>query len=390
MFFIVVLRFLYVNYWAIAIERASTNTLNSYRRVMENYPYLKELALRLRKAKEEVLKNLDYYIDLTMKSVEKTGGKAYYADDAKGANEIIGKIVGTGKLIVMGKSMVAYEIGLRKYLESLGNEVYETDLGEFLIQLADEPPSHIIGPAIHMPKERVEDLLREKVNKNVRKGATHEELAGVAREFLAEKFIKADIGITGANAVAADTGSVILVENEGNIRKTTVLPSVHIAVTGVDKILPTLELALIEALVQSGYNGLYPPTYINVTSGPSSTGDIELHRVSPAQGPKGFHLVLLNNGRKDALKDDVIWEALLCVRCGQCHFHCPIYRALDGKWGDPPYSGPMGAMWSYVVYKDPIPATLCTHSGGCREVCPMKIDIPKVLDRIKWLYNREG
>ncbi len=379
-----------MNYWEIAIERASTNTLNSYRRVMENYPYLKDLAVKVRKAKEEVLKNLDYYIDLTLKSVERTGGKGYYVNNAEEAREVIGKIVGKGKLVVMGKSMVAYEVGLRKYLESMGNEVYETDLGEFLIQLADEPPSHIIGPAIHMTKERVEQLLREKVNKNIRENATHEELASVAREFLYEKFIKADVGITGANAVAADTGSIVLVENEGNIRKTTVLPPVHIAITGIDKILPTLELAIAEALVQSGFNGLYPPTYINVTSGPSSTGDIELHRVSPAQGPKEFHLVLLDNGRKEAAKDDVLWEALLCVRCGQCHFHCPVYRVLDGKWGDPPYSGPMGAMWSYVVYKDPLPATLCTHSGGCKEVCPMGINIPRVLDYIKWKYNSKS
>ncbi|MCY0858896.1 MAG: lactate utilization protein B [Sulfolobaceae archaeon] len=379
-----------MSYWEIAIERASTNTLNSYRRVMENYPYLKDLAIKVRKAKEEVLKNLDYYIDLTLKSVEKTGGKGYYVNNAEEAREVIGKIVGKGKLVVMGKSMVAYEVGLRKYLESIGNEVYETDLGEFLIQLADEPPSHIIGPAIHMTKERVEQLLREKVNKNIKENASHEELANVAREFLYEKFIKANVGITGANAVAADTGSIVLVENEGNIRKTTVLPPVHIAITGIDKILPTLELAIAEALVQSGFNGLYPPTYINVTSGPSSTGDIELHRVSPAQGPKEFHLVLLDNGRKEAAKDDVLWEALLCVRCGQCHFHCPVYRVLDGKWGDPPYSGPMGAMWSYVVYKDPLPATLCTHSGGCKEVCPMEINIPRVLDYIKWKYNRKS
>jgi L-lactate dehydrogenase complex protein LldG len=377
-----------VDFWEIAIERVVNNHLPRVKIVLDNFPYLQEMAKKLREAKLEVIRNLDHYIDQTMNIVKFFGGNAYLASTPQEAREIVGKIVGKGKLVVMGKSMVAFEVGLRPYLTELGNEVWETDLGEFLIQLTNEPPSHIIAPAVHMPKERAEKVIMEKLG-GVKEGAEIKDLVARVREFLREKFLKADVGITGANAVAADTGSVILVENEGNIRMSTIVPPIHISITGVDKIVPTLEYAFIEAMIQAAYNGLYPPTYISLTSGPSSTGDIEMTRVSPAHGPKEFHLVLIDNGRVNASKDPVLSEALLCIRCGRCHFHCPIYRIMDGKWGVPPYSGPMGAMWSYIVYKDSRPAMLCTHSGGCKEVCPMRIDIPKVLEYIKskWWYK---
>ena len=374
--------------WDEAIERVISHGVPRVYEILQRHPYLEELAKRLRKAKEEVIKNLDHYVEQTMKAVERNGGKAYLARDSKEAREIVGKIVGTGKKVILGKSMVAYEVGLRKYLQSLGNEVWETDLGELLIQLLDEPPSHIIGPALHLTKERVARVFREKLGADVDENTPHEKLVEVARKFLREKFLTADVGITGANAVAADTGSIVLIENEGNIRLSSSVPPVHISVTGIDKIVPTLEYAMIETLVQSAYAGLYPPTYVNLTSGPSSTADIEHKRVSPAHGPKEFHLVLIDNGRSEIAKDKILWEGLLCIRCGRCHFHCPVYRALDGKFGVPPYSGPMGAMWSYFVYRDPRPAMLCTHSGNCKDVCPMKINIPRVLEEIKFRASK--
>ncbi|AWR96942.1 lactate utilization protein [Acidianus sulfidivorans JP7] len=370
--------------WDIAIKRGVEHNIPRVYKVLKEHPYIEDLARKVREGKIEVLSKLDEYIEMTMKSVKNIGGNVYYAEDAEKAREIVGKIVGTNKKIVLGKSMVAYEVGIRKYLQSLGNEVWETDLGELLIQLADEPPSHIIAPAVHMTKERIRELIKEKLG--VDPGETHEDIVKVARQFLREKFLTADIGITGANAVAADSGSIVLVENEGNIRMTTVVPPIHIAITGVEKILPNLEYAIDEALVQAAYAGLYPPTYVNITSGPSSTGDVEQKRVSPAHGPKEFHLILVDNGRKKANEDPELREALLCIRCGRCHFHCPVYRAIDGKMGDPPYSGPMGAMWSGIVYKDYKPSLLCSHAGNCREVCPMKINIPKVLEYLKSKY----
>ena len=376
--------------WDIAIQRTINNNVPRVYKILKEHPYILDLAKSLREAKMKVLSNLEEYIEQTLESVKRTGGNAYFVKDANEAKEIVGKIVGKGKTVVMGKSMVAYELGIRKYLKSLGNEVWETDLGEFLIQLSDEPPSHIIAPAIHMTKESVAKLLKEKLGFDVSENSTHEELVRKVREFLRNKFLSADVGITGANAVAADVGSIVLVENEGNIRMSTVVPPIHIAIAGVEKIVPTLQDAMNEALVQAAYAGLYPPTYVNVTSGPSSTGDIEMKRVSPAHGPKEFHLILVDNGRIKASKDEILREALLCIRCGRCHLHCPIYRVLDGSWGDPPYSGPMGAMWSYILNKDSKPAMYCTHSGNCKEVCPMKINIPKVLEYIKYLGNKSA
>ncbi|MCY0849335.1 LUD domain-containing protein [Sulfuracidifex metallicus] len=372
--------------WNIAIDRAVNNNVPRVRSILESYPYIDDARKKLRQGKTEVIKDISRYVELTMKSVKRNGGNAYFARDAKEVREIVDKIVGDNQRIVMGKSMVAYECGVRDHLIERGKDVWETDLGEFLIQLSNEPPSHIIAPAIHMTKEQASKVVR-KVNPNS-KAESHEEIAVEARRFLREKFINAQVGITGANAIAADTGSVLLIENEGNIRMTTILPEKHIAIAGVEKILPTLEHAFLEVMVQSAYAGLYPPTYVNLTSGPSSTGDIEMKRVSPAHGPKEFNLILVDNGRIEASKDPTIWESLLCIRCGRCHFHCPVYRVLGSTWGDPPFTGPMGAMWSYVSYKDATPSTYCVHSGGCREVCPMDINIPKVLEKLKSLSQK--
>jgi L-lactate dehydrogenase complex protein LldG len=375
--------------WDIAIERTINNNVGKVKEVLTNHKYVLDIAKELRKAKEEVLSNLDYYIDLTLRSVKRIGGNAYEAKNAEEARKIAHDIIGNGKRIVMGKSMVAYEVGLRKFLTEIGNEVWETDLGEFLIQLSNEPPAHIIAPAIHMTKEVVSKLLKEKVNDKLNQDSTHEELVMAVREFLRQKFLTADVGITGANAVAADTGSIILVENEGNIRMSSVVPPIHISITGVDKIVPTLKYAFYEAMVQAAFAGLYPPTYVNLTSGPSSTGDIEMKRVTPAHGPKQFNLILVDNGRREASKDPILREALLCIRCGRCFLHCPVYKAIGPSWGVPPYNGPMGIMWSAIIYGlDSIgeKSLLCTHSGGCKEVCPMSINIPEIIQYIKSKY----
>ncbi|MEM3271235.1 MAG: LUD domain-containing protein, partial [Metallosphaera sp.] len=316
--------------WEIAINRTIRNNVPRVYNVLERHPYIKDLALELRKAKLDVINNLEKYVEETVESVKRIGGIPHVVSDSHEAREVVTKIIGERKRIIMGKSMVAYEIGLREHLKRLGKDVWETDLGEFLIQLANEPPSHIIAPAVHMSKERAEELVREALG-GLSEDATHEQIVARVREFLRDKFINAEVGITGANAISADTGSVILVENEGNIRFTTVSPSVHIAIAGFEKIVPTLPYAMMEALVQAAYAGLYPPTYVNLTSGPSSTGDIEMKRVSPAHGPKEFHLILLDNGRVKASKDSELSEALLCIRCGRCHLHCPVYRVLDGK-----------------------------------------------------------
>jgi len=369
--------------WQIAIDRALVNNIPKVDEILEKYSYLNDMAGSLRKAKEEVIQNLDKYVEETMNSVEATGGKAYLTKNVAEAQDILKRIVGRGKKIVIAKSNVAHEIGAVEMLASEQNEISETDLGAYLIQLAGDTSSHIVFPSLHITKEDAGKILNQKGYIGISENSSHEEIVAAVREALRKKYIEADIGITGANAISADTGAVVLVENEGNIRMDTVLPPVHIIITGIDKIVPTFNDAVNEAIVQSAYAGLYPPTYINITAGPSSTADIELKRVSPATGPREVHVILVDNGRRDASLDPTMKEALLCIKCGRCYFSCPVYRVLGRKWGREPYGGPTGAMWTAIVNKDYETANYCTHSGGCREVCPMKIDIPRVLEYIK-------
>jgi len=373
--------------WEVAIERAVSHSVPNTYEVLASYPHIRQLAREVRKAKEEVIRNLDYYIEEFRKSAERIGGRFYLAERGEDAVEITAKIVGRGKVVVLGKNNVAIETGLRKRLEKEGNEVWETDLGEFLIQIADDEPSHIVAPALHMTKEAAAEVLRRRLGMAVPPDPVA--IAQRVREFLRDKLLKADVGITGANALAADTGAVILVENEGNIRMVTALPPVHVVYDGVEKIVPTLIHALYVANVQAAYAGLYPPTYINVTGGPSSTSDIEKHRVSPAQGPKEYHVVLVDNGRRAAAKDPALWEALLCIRCGRCHLHCPVYWALGRGFGKPPYTGPMGVMWTAVtrgIEAAGPHALKCVHAGNCKEVCPVGIDIPQVIHEVRKRY----
>ncbi|MEM3290222.1 MAG: lactate utilization protein B [Candidatus Micrarchaeaceae archaeon] len=375
--------------WEIAIERALENNIPKVDEIIAKYPYLKDMAESLRKAKMEVLDNLEYYVRKTMHSVEETGGKAYLAKDVKEAQDILRRIIGNKKKIVMAKSNVAHEIGAIEALESQGNDVSETDLGAYLIQLSGDTSSHIVFPSLHITREEVGKMLNRKGYSTISENSTHEEIVAAVREMLRKKYVEADVGITGANAISADTGTVTLVENEGNIRMVTVFPPIHVIITGIDKIVPTLMDAVNEVIVQSAYAGLYPPTYVNITSGPSSTADIELRRVSPATGPREVHVILVDNGRSAASRDPEMRDALLCIKCGRCYFACPVYRVLGKNWGRQPYGGPTGAMWTAIVNGDYQTANYCTHSGGCREVCPMKIDIPLVLEHIKWLSLKE-
>ncbi len=371
--------------WQIAIERALQNNIPKVDGILEKFPYLKDEAEKLREVKLKVIENLDSYVKQTMESVEATGGKAYYAKGVPEAQEIIRNIVGTGKKLVMAKSNVAHEVGIIEALQPAGNDVCETDLGAYLLQLSGDTSSHIVFPSLHITREDIGRMLHEKLGVNLSESSTHEEIVAEVRKVLRQKYIEADIGISGANSISADTGSVALIENEGNIRIDTVFPPIHIIITGIDKIVPTLADAMTEVMVQSAYAGLYPPTYINVTSGPSSTADIELKRVSPATGPREVHVILLDNGRMEASRNNALKDALLCIKCGRCYFSCPVYRVMGKNWGRQPYGGPTGAMWTAIVNKDYETANYCTHSGGCREVCPVKIDIPRILEHIKWI-----
>lgn len=375
------------------LSRGVSNAEGRFLKILEAHPELRELAAFVEEGKRKVIENMDYYIDMAVKAIERMHGRAYVASSAVEAREIVLKIIGSGKLVVFSKSMVAEEIRLRRALQEAGNEVWETDTGELLIQLSDGKPMHTTAPAIHLSRYDAARLLREKLGLEVEGEPTPEKIVGKIREFLREKILKADVGVTGANAVAADTGTIVLVENEGNIRLVSGVPPVHIVVTGVDKILPTLQHALAEAIVQAAWAGLYPPTYINVISGPSSTSDIERVRIFGAQGPRELHVVFVDNGRRRAAEHPILREQLKCIRCGRCQWECPLWQQVANVWGGPVYGGPMGVGWTAITIglkEAAALSMLCLGCGRCDEVCPVHVPLSRMIHWLKTVYTGEG
>ncbi|MFC1938533.1 LUD domain-containing protein, partial [Chloroflexota bacterium] len=298
-----------------------------------------------------------------------------------------GGLVGKGKLIVKGKSMTGEEIGLREHLEELGNEVYETDLGEFIIQKLNSRPMHILAPSIHVPKEDVAKLFSR---------ITGEELAAddiaalvaTARRLLREKFFQADIGISGANVVAADTGALFMIENEGNVRLATSAPPIHIALVGMEKLVPTLGDAWKVAEVTWRYAGYTIPKYISIVSGPSATGDIEKVTTYGAHGPREFHVIFLDGGRTELARHPVLRQALYCLRCGGCLYECPVYAITAGYFGDKYFTG-IGAVWAAMMghnkEKAAALAYTCLTCGRCKIRCPVNIDSPEMVVELRRL-----
>ncbi|MDT7887772.1 MAG: lactate utilization protein B [Desulfurococcales archaeon] len=359
--------------------------------ILKRYPYIERLAEEVSRIKRYSIENLESLVRQAMESVERIGGRSYYAKTPEEARRIIGEIVGKGKVVIKGKSMITEEIGLNQYLESLGNEVWETDLGMLILQAGGDRPSHPVIPALHLSKERVVKYLRKGAGIDVSEIQKISEIVGRVRIFMRDKFVRADVGITGANAFAADTGATVTVENESNNRLTSALPEKHVVVASIDKIVPTLEDAIKVAMVQAAFAGLYPPTYINIIAGPSSTADIEYERVYGAHGPHEYHVVFIDNNRLESSKDPLLSDILRCIRCGRCIIECPVYQTIGPTWGSGAYNGPMGVVWLYVtegLERAGLLSMLCIHAGNCREVCPLHIDIPNIMQRIKAEYIR--
>jgi L-lactate dehydrogenase complex protein LldG len=372
-----------------AVRRYTENYYESLQEILKQFPETEELAGEVRRIREVVIDNLEYLVDKAMKSIERMGGHAYLAKDAEEARRIVGDIVGSGKIIVKSKSLVGEEVGLYEYLTRLGNEVWETDLGELLIRIAGQKPMHMIAPSINMRREDAARILREKLGLEVAEDSPVEEIVRAVREFLRRKYVEAHVGITGANMVAADTGSIILIENEGNIRLSSGFPPVHIVVTGVEKVYPTLIDAFKAAVVAMRYAGYTVSRYINVISGPSATGDIEKIAVRGAHGPRELHVVFVDNGRFKAAGDPVLREALYCIRCGACQLACPIFREVAGYWGGRVYSNGIGVAWTYITegltQAGPL-STVCLFMGRCKQTCPLGIDIPKLVREVRRRY----
>ncbi len=328
-----------------------------------------------RRTKIHALENLDYYLELLHDRVTAAGGHVHFARDASQANSIVAEIARSRnvKIATKSKSMVSEELDLNQSLEANGVEVYETDLGEYIIQLAGETPSHLVAPALHKTKEQVSELFHQELGVPLTDDI--EEMARVARRVLREKFLSADLGISGANFLVAETGTLVIITNEGNGRLCTSAPRIHIGITGMEKVIPSLQdLAVFLRLLPRSATGQRLTSYVSMVTGPRRNDDED--------GPEEFHLVLVDNGRSRLLADPDLREALYCIRCGACLNICPVYGKIGGHAYGWVYPGPIGAIVSPALVglkeaKDlPHASSLC---GACREVCPIRINIPRML-----------
>ncbi len=338
------------------------------------YPAFDEMRDAARQIRLHTLVHLDDHLQRFADQVERNGGHVFFAADGTEAIGYIQRVIQDRRVrrVVKSKSMVTEEIALNHALEASGVEVVETDLGEFIIQLAGEHPSHIIAPAIHKTAADVGRLFADKLGVPYTDDA--DELNRIARAHLRRIFLEADLGISGVNFGVAETGSICVVTNEGNGRLVTTAPPIHVAVMGMERVVPTAgDLAqMLEVLARSG-TGQGLSVYSNIVTGPRRVGDPD--------GPDELHVVILDNGRSRALAAETA-EILACIRCGACLNVCPVYRAVGGHAYGSVYTGPIGAVVTPALmgldpWADlPFASTLC---GACRDVCPVGIDIPRML-----------
>jgi L-lactate dehydrogenase complex protein LldF len=376
----------------LAIYTATGRLIEKRRKAItpEGCPDYQELRTHANAVKRHTIDHLDYYLEEFARGVETHGGKVVFCKDGQDVADFVLELAEErgAHLIVKSKSMTTEEVDLNERLEHHHLESVETDLGEYIIQLAHERPYHIVAPALHKTREQVADLLTDKLG--VARETVIEKQTMIARAVLREKFLSADIGISGANFLIADSGAVVLVENEGNARLTTSAPKIHIAVAGIEKMIPRAQdLGVFLKLLGRSATGQPLTVYTSFLSGPRRGDEID--------GPDEFYVVLLDNGRTKVLADREKRESLYCIRCGACLNHCPVYRKIGGHSFPWVYSGPIGAILTPqflgVNHEPGLPfaSSLC---GACAEVCPVKIDIPKILlelrSEVKEAEQRQG
>jgi L-lactate dehydrogenase complex protein LldF len=344
-----------------------------------------ELRSQARALKDEVLLHLDRYLETFVTNAESRGAKVHWARDAAEANAIITRLTTErgARNVVKSKSMTTEEIHLNAALERAGMQVVETDLGEYIIQLANETPSHIIAPAIHKTKRQVAELFTTELGMPPTDDVG--ELTSTARTTLREKFAAADVGISGVNFGIVETGTIVIVENEGNIRLTTSLPRTHIAVMGIEKLLPRFaDLDVFLKLLPRSGTGQALSTYQSFITGAK--------RNPSDEGPEELHIILLDNGRSRMLAHPVTRQSLACIRCGACLNSCPVYQQIGGHAYGSVYPGPIGSVITPQLIgiqkaaQLPYASSLC---GACREVCPVKIDIPRLLLHLRGVIGEK-
>ncbi|OGA38356.1 MAG: iron-sulfur cluster-binding protein [Betaproteobacteria bacterium RIFCSPLOWO2_12_FULL_62_13] len=349
---------------------------------LDNFDAIREAGAAIR---ERALANLDLYLEEFERKATARGAVVHWAETAEEANRIVCDLAANYNVrkVAKSKSMVSEECALNDALEAAGIEVMETDLGEYILQLAREPPSHIVAPVVHKSKDEVSDLFEEKHRKPRKTGIA--QLTREARETLRPHFLSADMGISGANFIVAETGSTLIVTNEGNGRMVTTLPRVHVAITGIEKVVATLEdvTTLLRLLPRHG-TGQIVTNYMSVTTGVRGEGELD--------GPERFHVILVDAGRTKLI-GSALQPMLRCIRCGACMNHCPVYQSIGGHAYGWVYPGPMGSVLTpmYVGLENaldlPNAATLCNQ---CGVVCPVKIPLPELMRKLRERQFEQG
>ncbi len=335
--------------------------------------------------RERALADLDGYLLRFEREAIARGAHVHWAETGADANRIVVEIAAAHgvRTAAKSKSMVSEECGLNHALEQAGIRVTETDLGEYILQLAQEPPSHIVAPVVHKSKEEISELFHEK--HHTPRKTDIAELCREAREVLRPAFLGADMGISGANFLVAETGSAVIVTNEGNGRLVTTLPRVHVVITGIEKVVPTLEdLATLLRLLPRSATGQAITNYVSLLTGAKGERDPD--------GPEQMHVILLDNGRSRLLGDE-LQSILRCIRCGACMNHCPVYQNVGGHAYGWVYPGPMGSVLTpaYQGLENALDLPhACTMCGACGAVCPVRIPLPDLLRRLRERQTERG
>jgi L-lactate dehydrogenase complex protein LldF len=358
-----------------AVQQATKRFLGNRAARVAELPQWEELRQVASDLRLHTLEHLDAYLERLEDRITAAGAHVHWATDAAAARAVVLDIARRAGVstAVKVKSMATEEIGLNHALQEAGIQAFETDLGEYIIQLAGTGPSHIIVPAVHMKKEEIAELFTEKLG--VPAPADPVRLTALAREALRERFLKAGMGISGANFLVAETGTLVIVTNEGNGRMCTTLPEIHVAVVGIDKVVPDWEsLTFLLKLLARSATGQKLTTYTSFLTGP--------RREHGEGGPSELHVILLDNGRSRILRDPLARETLKCIRCGCCLNVCPVYKTVGGYAYGWFISGPIGAIFSpqmlgtAAARELPYASSLC---GACVDVCPVKIPITRIL-----------
>ena len=375
-----------------ALNISTSRFTNGRKAALQALPEADALRDHARRIRAHTIAHLDRYLGQFADSVEQAGGQVHWAETADEANRIVATLAQERnvKNVVKSKSMISEELHLNAVLEAARICVTETDLGEYIAQLAEEKPSHIIAPVIHKTRQDVADLFRQKL------GATDEDLSDVphmtalARRVLRNAFLQADMGISGVNFAVAETGSICLVTNEGNGRLTTTTPRIHVALMGMERLVPKFEdLGVMLQILARSATGQKTSVYTNIVTGPRRAGNNDS---GEPDGPDELHVVIIDNGRSQILGSELA-EILYCIRCGACLNACPVYQQIGGHAYNSVYPGPVGSVVTPGLYgidpwtELPHASTLC---GACREVCPVRINIPRMLLKLRDEATKAG